>query len=58
MEYIDKIINFDKYCKTCKYSDLEEVEDPCNDCLDNPTNMNSKKPIHYEEDEKKVKEQE
>lgn len=26
-------VRFDKYCETCKYKDLDEVKDPCNDCL-------------------------
>lgn len=55
MELVEKIIDFDKYCKTCKHCDVVGYEDPCNDCLDNPVNNNSKKPIHYEEDEKKIK---
>lgn len=57
MEIVEKIIDFDQYCKTCKHRDLNEVKDPCNDCLDNPTNINSKKPIYYEEDKKKIKEE-
>lgn len=56
MEYIDKIVDFEKYCKTCTHCDVKEVEDPCNECLDNPVNQHTTKPIKYEEDEKKVKE--
>lgn len=58
MEPIDIMVEFDKYCKTCKHCDLRGHYDPCNDCLDNPVNTNSKKPIYYEEDEKRVKEAE
>lgn len=58
MEIIDKIVDFVKYCKTCKHCDIAEYEDPCNECLDNPTNVNSKRPINYKEDEKRVKEEE
>lgn len=57
MEYRDKFVDFGKYCKTCEYRDLDEWLDPCNECLDNPVNEHSKKPINYEEDEKKVKEE-
>lgn len=58
MENTEIIVEFDKYCKTCKHKELEDKYDPCCDCLDNPTNINSRKPIHYEEDEKLVKEEE
>ena len=55
MENEKKIVNFEKYCKTCKYKDVKEVKDPCNECLDNPVNDHSEKPVMYKEDEKKVK---
>lgn len=55
MEITDKIVDFKKYCETCKYKDLKEVEDPCNECLDNPTNVNTHKPMYYKEEEKKTK---
>lgn len=58
MDITEKIINFNEYCKTCKHCDVVEFEDPCNDCLDNPVNTNSKKPIHYEMDKEKVKKEE
>jgi hypothetical protein len=53
MEIIDKIVDFEKYCKTCKYKDTKEFLDPCHDCLNNPTNVNSQKPVNYKEKEKK-----
>lgn len=43
--------DFEKYCKKCKYKDLDEKFDPCNECLDEPMNSNSKKPVRYEEKE-------
>lgn len=55
MELIDKIVDFKKYCKTCKHRDQDEWLDPCNDCLDKPANEHSKKPINYEADEEEVK---
>lgn len=55
MEIVEKIVEFDKYCETCKYKDVKEVEDPCNECLDNPTNINTKKPINYKEKDKNNK---
>lgn len=43
----DRIVVFDQYCPTCKYKTREEYEDPCNDCLTNPVNTDSKKPVNY-----------
>lgn len=53
MEDIEFIIDFDKYCKTCKHKDLDEKFDPCHLCLSEPTNRNSHKPVYYKEDESK-----
>lgn len=50
MEYVDlqyKEVYFDQYCISCKYSDLEEENDPCNTCLANPANEYSHKPIYW-----------
>ena len=43
-----KEIDFFTYCKTCKYRDLKEIEDPCNECLDTPCNVESRKPLNWE----------
>lgn len=53
MENQYKIVDFKKYCETCKYKEMKEVKDPCNECLDNPVNENSEKPVKYKEAEKK-----
>ena len=58
MEIVDHIIEFDKYCKTCKHKELEDKFDPCNECLENCVSTNSSKPVYYEADEKLVKEEE
>ena len=58
MDYPFKEVDFRKYCKLCKYRDVDDVKDPCNDCLGEPTNLNSCKPVYYEEDEKALKQQE
>ncbi len=49
MENKTKEVRFDLYCKTCKYHDLDESKDPCNDCLNEPSNENSHKPVFWEE---------
>lgn len=51
MEGDFKIVNYDLYCQTCK-NYLEDESDPkskCWDCLDEPVNQDSHKPINYEE---------
>lgn len=58
MEIIDKIVDFEKFCKTCTHCNIEGFEDPCNDCLDNPTNTHTQRPIYYEPDEEKIKAEE
>lgn len=58
MEYIDKIVEFDKYCSTCKYKDLKENESPCSECLEEPTREHSHKPCKYEHTDIKSKETE
>ena len=42
-------VYFDQYCDKCKYGDLPEWKDPCNDCLSEPANLNSHKPVRWEE---------
>lgn len=52
MEYVNKIVDFHKYCKDCEYYKNKEYEDPCHDCLNNPTNVNSQKPVNFKKKEK------
>ena len=48
----EKEVYFYQYCKTCKYCKTKEFEDPCNDCLNNPMNIDSHKPVNYESTER------
>lgn len=48
MEELYKEVYFYEYCETCKYKDLKENEEPCEECLSEPTNLYSHKPIKYE----------
>ena len=57
MEYIDKIVDFEKYCKTCEHKNVEEKFDPCHECLNNPVNTHSKKPVNYKANVKLVAEE-
>lgn len=45
-EYLE--VYFDQYCKTCKYYELKENKDPCDECIAIPMNENSHKPINWE----------
>ena len=38
-----------EYCKKCVHEKVIETEDPCNECLTQGWNVNSHKPIKYEE---------
>lgn len=53
MQCEHKIVEFEKYCKTCYYEKVKQHEDPCHECLSEPTNLHSKKPINYKEKDKK-----
>lgn len=44
-EYIE--VDFEKYCKTCRYKDINEWEDPCNECLEHGMNIQSSKPTEW-----------
>lgn len=52
MEYKRHEVDFKKYCKLCKHEDKSDFEDPCNDCLDEPVNDESRKPLYFKEKEK------
>ncbi len=44
-----KIVKFEKWCKTCKYKDTPENEDPCEECVSQGVREYSHKPEKYEE---------
>lgn len=47
-----KEVYFHKYCESCKHKGLKDTDEPCNECLDNPVNLYSHKPVKYEEKER------
>ena len=47
MEDDYKEVYFDKYCTSCKFKNNKETEKPCDECLTNPMNVNSHKPVKY-----------
>ena len=44
-----KFVEFELYCRNCKYYEKREDEDPCFECLENPVNVYSHKPVKWEE---------
>lgn len=52
MEEVYKEVYYGEYCKTCQYEKLAEDEDPCHDCLNEPVNAYSHKPVNYKQAER------
>lgn len=44
-----KIVYFDQYCPTCVHKGKKDNEEPCCECLDNPGNLYSHRPVKWEE---------
>lgn len=49
MENEYKEVYFDQYCKTCEYCNQMEEFEPCSECLKEPVNLNSHKPVKWKE---------
>lgn len=49
----EKEVRFDIYCEKCEYYPLSESDSPCWECLDEPLNIDSHKPLHFKEKTKK-----
>lgn len=52
MDDIYKEVYFGEYCKKCKHFDKMEEEEPCHQCLEEPVNLDSHKPVRFEGKEK------
>lgn len=50
MEQNYKEVYFSQYCIKCKHYNVANSEDPCDECLSNPVNLYSHKPVKFEED--------
>lgn len=44
-----KEVRFDLYCEKCKYSELGESDEPCDECLGEGARQYSHKPLKFEE---------
>lgn len=42
-----KEVDFYTYCKSCVYKNAQESEEPCCDCVAEPVNQWSHKPVKY-----------
>lgn len=49
MDTRTKEANYHKYCRICKHSNVKETDDPCDECLTQGYNIDSRKPIRFEE---------
>ena len=49
----EHFVKFNIFCRNCEYKETPEVEDPCNECLANPVNEDSRKPVNYKKKEDK-----
>jgi hypothetical protein len=49
MQTETKFVCFNKYCLLCKNKEIIETEDPCNECLTMSANIDSHKPVNFEE---------
>lgn len=47
MDSHEKEVYFGEYCKKCIHEKEPEDSDACNDCLNNPSNIDSHKPIRF-----------
>lgn len=43
----DKEAYFYMYCPRCSYYSLPETDDPCDECLAQPVNEDSHKPLYF-----------
>ena len=49
MEHDYQEVYFDDFCEKCKYNNVKEIHDPCHECLSNPVNLYTHRPVKYEE---------
>lgn len=45
----EKEVYFHEYCRKCEHLEVDESEDPCDECLTNPVNEYSHKPVNFKE---------
>ncbi len=48
MEGDSHIVEFEKWCKSCKYEDIDGTDEPCDTCLGYVVRPDSRKPEKWE----------
>lgn len=48
------LVEFETWCPKCLHAKTKETDDPCNSCLNEPVNDDSRKPVFFKEDETKA----
>ena len=48
MEENMKLVDFNKWCDSCKHKNVKETDEPCDSCLEVPARQYSTKPEKYE----------
>ena len=48
-----KEVHFHEYCKTCVNKDTPDTKAPCDECMSEPLNWNTHRPVKYEKKESK-----
>jgi hypothetical protein len=43
-----KEVYFHEYCKSCRHIKVANTEMPCDECLTEPINLNTHRPVKYE----------
>ena len=51
----EKIVKYETYCQKCKHYNEDEgnPKSKCWNCLDEPVNIDSRRPVNFEEDKTK-----
>lgn len=44
----EKIVDYSPWCKKCRHRRKREDEEPCRECLESPTNTDSRQPTKFE----------
>ena len=53
MEHQMKFVEFNIYCPKCKHRNLNEAQDPCNECLEIGARKDTHVPEYWEAENKK-----
>ena len=48
-------VDFHEWCPKCEHFKLKEWEDPCHDCLNEPINEDSRRPVMFKDAGKEKK---